>query len=149
MAFADNPKKIILSCGEEITLPRMTIGKILHVTHALSELAKVTKKEFPDLLTGVEMDKDPGVAGTKILKALPEILPVVADQVVDLIASYLGKETAWVKDNMDLEDLSKVAFPFFEAFMAQSNHLVGAFNKIAKQEPLDKPSSSSNKPLQN
>jgi len=148
MAFADNPKIVKLSCGEEIKLPRMTIGKILSVTHALSELAKVTKEKHPELLDSTDWEKDPGSAGARILKALPEILPTVADQIIDIVATYLNKDTDWIKENMDLEDLAKVAFPFFEAFMAQSNHLVGAFNSLVNPKPLEKQKLTSNEPLQ-
>ncbi len=148
MSFADNLKTVKLSCGEEVTLPRMTIGKILSVTHALSELARVAKEKHPELLDTTDWEKDPGSVGTKILKALPEILPTVADQVVGILASYLGKPDDWIKDNMDLEDLSKVATPFFEAFMVQGNHLLGGFNSLTAPKPSDKPKLTSSEPSQ-
>lgn len=150
MAFADNLKKITLTCGEEVVLPHMTIGKILNVTHALSALVKKAKEEHPELLEfGDDWDKDANAIGLKIIKALPELLPSVADQVIDVIAAYLNKETTWVKESMDLEDLTKVIFPFFEAFTAQGNHLVGAFNKLFPKNPLDKPNLNLKTPSQN
>jgi hypothetical protein len=128
MAFTVNEAKVIkLTSGEEITLPRMTLGKILAVTNAISTLVKAVKKEYPDLFKDSEVDV--AALGLHIIRCLPEMLPVIGDQIVGVIATYIGKESKWVMANMDIEDLVNVATPFLQITMQQGNHLLGAINK--------------------
>jgi hypothetical protein len=135
MAFTINEKRLIkLTNGEEVELPRMTIGKILAVTNAISVLVKTVKKEYPDLFK--EEDLNIGQLGMVLIRSLPEMFPVIGDQVVTVIATYLGKETKWVHNTMDLEDLVNVATPFLQTIMSQGNHLLGAINQGFTQEEV-------------
>ena len=134
MAFTVNAERNVkLSNGEEIKLPRMTLGKILAVTNAISTLVKAVKKEYPELFKGNEVDM--AKIGMHILNFLPEMLPVVGNEVIGVIATYLGKKPEWVADTMDAEDLVNVATPFLQTIMSQGNHLLGAINKGFATEP--------------
>lgn len=131
MAFVNEKRTLILSNGEQVVLPRMTIGKILSVTNAISILVKAVKKEYPDFFK----NEDYGTIAMQFIKCLPEMFPVIGEQVVGVIATYLGKDNAWVNDVMDMEDLVAVATPFLQTIMAQGNHLLGAINQSLGKSP--------------
>jgi hypothetical protein len=141
MAFTVNEVKTIkLTNGEELKLPRMTISKILAVTNAISVLVKAVKKEYPDLFKNDTADITQ--IGMHVLRFLPEMLPVVGDQIILVIATYLGKNPDWVADTMDAEDLVNVATPFLQTIMSQGNHLLGAINKGFAVEAPPSPNQS-------
>lgn len=151
MAFTVNEKKTIkLTTGEDLVLPRMTLGKILAVTNAISTLVKAVKKEYPDLFKGNETDM--AAIGMHILNFLPEMLPTIGNEIIGVIATYLGKPPTWVADTMDAEDLVNVATPFLQTIMKQGNHLLGAINSGLTSEskspsPLTSPEEKPNEVL--
>lgn len=135
MSGEDKPftpaEKIKLSNGDEITLPRMTLGKILATTDSMGKLIEAIKKKAPDLfdLFSGTNNQDNEQLGMHVIKALPVVIPLVADEVVTVLASYLNKDKQWILDQMDVEDLVAVATPFFASTTQQTNHLLKALNQ--------------------
>lgn len=125
-----NPVKIQLSNGEDLELPRLTLGKLNAVAGSIAALVKAIKAENPDLLNFDDFETNPTGTGSKILQAVPALLPTVSSQVISLVAIYLGKEEEWVTETMDLEDLSKVVLPFFMNILKQGNLVFAAFKKV-------------------
>jgi len=134
-AFVSN-QKVKLKNGEEVVLPPLTLKKILLVTKSVSVFVDEVKKHLPNLVQDIDSLGDTSTSsthtlsiGAKIIESLPSILPVVIEQLIDVIATYLGKEKEWVLDNMDMEDLVNVAGPFFLVILSQGNILAAGVNK--------------------
>ncbi len=125
-----NPVKIQLSNGEDLDLPRLTLGKLNAVAGSIAQLVKAIKNENPDLLNFEDFEANPTGIGSKIIQAVPALLPTVSGEIVTLVAIYLGKEKEWVEDTMDLEDLSKVVLPFFTNILKQGNLVFAAFKRV-------------------
>jgi len=132
-----NAVKIQLINGEEVVLPRLTIGKIMEVTDSMNVLMESAKEKAPqvfDMFTG----KDSENVGVKLVQVLPSLLPILMTQIVDLLSKYLGKDTQYIKDNMDMEDLVKILTPFFGDILKQGNHLLGPLSQALQN--LNNPS---------
>lgn len=118
------PGVVTLKNKEVIQLPRLTLGKIMHVTDSVNKLVDTAKEKTPqvfDILSG-KMGED---VGGQLLQVLPTLLPYLLNNLVEVISKYLDKEEDWVKDNMDMEDLVAVATPFFADILVQGKHLFG------------------------
>lgn len=129
MAFTYTPIKIELTNGSQIELPRMTLGKILAVTNAIAALVKAAKKEFPELFEETSATAEPTQFGLKLLRSLPEIFPILSEQIVKVVAVYINQDEAWVRENLDMEDIANIAPPFLASIMKQGNHLYGVINQ--------------------
>lgn len=148
MAFVNKKHTIVLPSGEELTVPRLTIGRILTVTNNIAELVKAAKEEIPELLDLDSTVKNPAEIGTRILQAIPAMLPKVSQHIVSIVACYIDKEEGWVKDNLDLEDLTAIATPFFENILHQGNLVMSMINaKLTATDPIvsNKSADNSNK----
>lgn len=147
MAFINKKHTIKLPNGEELEVPRLTIGRILTVTNHIAELVKAAKEEVPGLLDLDAATKDPTEIGTRILQAIPAILPKVSEHIVSIVSVYINKDEDWVKDTLDLEDLAAIASPFFENILHQGNLVMKMVNKnLVSSPPIsDKSADSSNK----
>ncbi len=128
MAFAKNLGTVKLVDGTDIVLPRLTIGKVLAVSKSLATLVKKIKTESPDLMSAESYDPEKGTASAQVLAALPAMLPVVLEEVVDLVANYLGKDVSEVQE-LEVEDIIAIATPFFASILASGNKAMDAFNK--------------------
>ena len=128
------PKKILLSNNEEVVLPRLTLGKINAVAGSIAQFIKAVREHDPNLtLDWDEMEKNPTGVVVKLLKILPAVLPVLSKEIIIIIAAYLNKKTEWVEDNMDLEDLAKVATPFLVNIFQQGSLLFEGVKNLANQ----------------
>ncbi len=137
MAFVNKKHSIVLPSGEELTVPRLTIGRILTVTNNIAELVKAAKEEIPELLDLESTVKNPAEIGTRILQAIPAMLPKVSQHIVSIVACYIDKDEDWVKDNLDLEDLTAIATPFFENILHQGNLVMSMINaKLTATDPI-------------
>jgi len=136
MAFVNKKHIIVLPNGEELNIPRLTIGRILTVTNHISELVKAVKEEVPNLFDFDEKAAESGQIeiGTRILQAIPAILPNVSEHIVSVVACYIDKEEQWVKDTLDLEDLIAIATPFFENILHQGSQVMAQINKKISRE---------------
>jgi hypothetical protein len=150
-SFTKELVKVELSTGETIELPRMTLGKILVVTNAITKLVAAAKQHFPEVFTENTLDRNPAQFGLTIIKSLPEMFPILSEEILTVVGSYLGKDVPWLKENLDLEDISKIAPPFFQAIMAQANHIMGVVNHLPgfskETSQLSKPEPTSNEVL--
>jgi len=136
--FQNELVKVMLSNGEEVTLPRLTIGKILAVTDAMSVLISSAKEKSPEIFEMLG-GKGGENAGGQLLQTLPQLLPVLGNQVVNVLSIYLGKPAQEIKDNWDMGDVVAVATPFFADITAQGNKVLGPLNEAmskAKVNPV-------------
>lgn len=122
------PVVVKIQNGEEITLPRLTIGKIMAVTDAMSVLIDSAKEKSPEIFNIIGGKSGENV-GVKLVETLPALFPLLLEQIVNVLSKYLGKDAEWIKDNMDMEDLVAVATPFFGGILKQGNHLLGPINE--------------------
>ncbi len=127
-------KYVIISTGEQLELPRLTIGKILSISAGIAALAKSAKKEAPELFAAKDVNSDSEGFGFQLIQAMPLLLPVLSGEILNLLSVYLKKEKQWIEDNMDLEDLAKVSTPLFANLLSQGNNLVKAVNQAFKQK---------------
>ena len=127
-------KYIIISTGEQLELPRLTIGKILSLSAGIAALAKSAKKEAPELFAAKDVNSDSEGFGFQLIQAMPILLPVLSGEILNLLSVYLKKDKQWIEDKMDLEDLAKVATPLFANLLSQGNNLVKAINEAFKQK---------------
>lgn len=129
-AFKANLGKVSLSNGEEVELPRLTIGRLKTVSKSVANLVTKIKEAAPDVFSmDVSTDSAALTAGARIMGALPSVLPEVFDEVVAVVSSYLNKDQKWVEESLDLEDMSKILYPFFGSILSQGNILLSAFNE--------------------
>lgn len=112
--------KVILTSGEVVELPRLTIGKILAVTDAMSTLITTAKDKSPEVFKMFSGEGGENF-GVKLVETLPQLFPVVLDQVVNVLSIYLGREAKWIKETMDMEDLVAIATPFFADISKQGD----------------------------
>ena len=124
-------KYIIISTGEQLELPRLTIGKILSISAGIATLAKSAKKEAPELFSNKDTESEG--FGFQLIQAFPVLLPVLSGEIIALLSTYLKKEPEWVKDNLNLEDLAMIATPLFANLLSQGNNLVQAINDTFKK----------------
>lgn len=130
----------------EVPLPRLTLKKIMAVTGAVDKLIKSAKDKSPQLFDLFTKNSDTSnlSVGVELVKLVPSLLPVIMEEMVDVIAIYLGKPKEWVEDNMDMEDLVATAQPFFVSIMKQANHVLGPLSKLfPKAEVLPEQSQTS------
>lgn len=143
--FVEQGIVVKLKNGENVVLPKLTIGKIMMITDSMNELIKEAGMQAPELIKIFTEDSE--AAGINLVKSLPTLLPVLLGQVVKVLSKYLGIEEEFIKDNMDLEDLVNVTTPFLANILAQGNHLVGPLNQaMAKLKPTPTGKSPSAKP---
>lgn len=133
------PKKITLSNGEEIELPRLTLGKINAVAGSIAVFIKAVRDYDPNLkFDWTEIEKNPSVIVVRLLTILPAVLPVFSKEITVIIAAYLKKEKSWVEDNMDLEDLAEVVTPFLTSIFKQGNALFGVIGSLMNPKVEEK-----------
>lgn len=130
-AFQDAPK-VKLKNGEEVVLPRLTIGKIMGVAKSVQSLVKAAKEEAPEIFELIS-GKSPENAAAHLVQSLPTLFPLLLDQIVDVLAAYLNKDREWINDNMDMEDLVNIATPFFENILKQGNYLLGPLSGVMQK----------------
>jgi len=136
--FQNELVKVMLSNGEEVTLPRLTIGKILAVTDAMSTLISTAKEKSPEVFEMLSGKGGDNIGG-QLVQTLPQLLPVLINQVVNVLGIYLGKDTAEIKENWDMGDVVAVATPFFADITAQGSKVLGPLNEAlskAKVNPV-------------
>lgn len=131
MAFEKDLGAVSLSNGETLVLPRLTLGRIISVSKSVMALLRKVREVAPELFNVEATATDNVSLGTKVLGALPDLLPQVWDEVVGVISDYTGKESAWVKSELDLEDTVTILFPFFTSIFKQGNQAVSLFNQLA------------------
>lgn len=129
-------KYIIISTGEQLELPRLTIGKILSLSAGIAALAKSAKKEAPELFSNKDTASES--FGFQLIQAFPVLLPVLSGEIIALLSTYLKKEPEWVKDNLNLEDLAMITTPLFANLLSQGNNLVQAINDTFKKNDQSK-----------
>jgi hypothetical protein len=137
--FQDKKKTITLGNDEKtvITLPRLSLKKILALTKAVDTLVRVAKEKSPELFTLLsQTNRDDNLTlGVELVKLAPTLLPVLMDEVSQVIGIYIDKDKEWVEDNMDLEDLVAVATPFFGLIFSQASHVMAPLaNLMPKAE---------------
>lgn len=125
----------------KVVLPRMTLKKIMAVTHAVDKLVKSAQEKSPQFFELFSGRTDTTGIGLEIVKLLPTMLPPILDEVIEVIAIYINKDKEWVSDNMDVEDLVAVATPFFGAIMAQATHVVNPLSNMFQKQETSQPSS--------
>jgi len=134
----------------EVVIPRLTLKKIMAVTGSVDRLVKSAKEKSPELFDlftkdGVE-NKNLAV---ELVKLTPTILPIILQDVIDILSIYLDKPKEFIED-MDVADLVAVATPFFVDISKQGNHLLGPlgslFQKSATSQPQSENSSTSSEP---
>lgn len=120
----------------EVALPRLSLKKIMAVTDAVDKLVQSAKEKSPQLFEVFGANKDELNLGMEVVKILPNILPVLMEEITKVLAIYLDKDQEWIKDNFDMEDLVAVATPFFENILNQGSHVTKAFQQMfpAKSE---------------
>jgi len=136
--FQNELVKVMLSNGEEVTLPRLTIGKILAVTDAMSVLISSAKDKSPEIFEMLSGKGGDNIGG-QLVQTLPQLLPLLINQVVNVLGIYLGKDTAEIKENWDMGDVVAVATPFFADITAQGSKVLGPLNEAlskAKVNPV-------------
>jgi len=136
--FQNELAKAMLSNGEEVTLPRLTIGKILAVTDAMSVLISSAKEKSPEIFEMLSGKGGDNIGG-QLVQTLPQLLPLLINQVVNVLGIYLGKDTAEIKENWDMGDVVAVATPFFADITAQGSKVLGPLNEAlskAKVNPV-------------
>jgi len=136
--FQNELVKVMLSNGEEVTLPRLTIGKILAVTDAMSVLISSAKEKFSEIFEMLSGKGGDNIGG-QLVQTLPQLLPVLINQVVNVLGIYLGKDTAEIKENWDMGDVVAVATPFFADITKQGSKVLGPLNEAlskAKVNPV-------------
>jgi len=77
--------------------------------------------------------------GGQLVQTLPQLLPLLINQVVNVLGIYLGKDTAEIKENWDMGDVVAVATPFFADITAQGSKVLGPLNEAmskAKVNPV-------------
>ena len=125
-------QKVKLKNGEEVELPRLTLGKIMAVAKSAHKLVVAAKEHAPqifELMNGNTTEN----ASAQLVQALPTVFPLVLGQVIDVMSDYLGKDKDWILETMDMEDLVNVATPFFENILSQGNHLLGPLNQAMEK----------------
>lgn len=129
-------EKQIIMIGEEknipVELPRLTLKKIMAVTDGVDKLVNAAREKSPQVFelfnrNGNSTDIS---LGMELVKLLPSILPVLMNEITNVLATYLNKDKEWVEDNMDMEDLVAVATPFFGNILRQGTHLTGALSNL-------------------
>ena len=136
--FQNELVKVMLSNGEEVTLPRLTIGKILAVTDAMSVLISSAKDKSPEIFEMLSGKGGDNIGG-QLVQTLPQLLPLLINQVVNVLGIYLGKDTAEIKENWDMGDVVAVATPFFADITKQGSKVLGPLNEAlskAKVNPV-------------
>jgi len=136
--FQNELVKVMLSNGEEVTLPRLPIGKILAVTDAMSTLISTAKEKSPEIFEMLSGKGGDNIGG-QLVQTLPQLLPLLINQVVNVLGIYLGKDTAEIKENWDMGDVVAVATPFFADITAQGSKVLGPLNEAlskAKVNPV-------------
>ncbi len=130
------PKKILLNGGEEIELPRLTLGKINAVAGSIAVFIKAVREYDPNLsFDWQDIEKNPSAMVVKLLTIIPAVLPVFSKEIIAIIAAYLNREKSWVEDNMDLEDLAQVVTPFLTSIFKQGNALFAVIGSLMKSKP--------------
>jgi len=136
--FQNELVKVMLSNGEEVTLPRLTIGKILAVTDAMSVLISSAKDKSPEIFEMLSGKGGDNIGG-QLVQTLPQLLPLLINQVVNVLGIYLGKDTQEIKENWDMGDVVAVATPFFADITKQGSKVLGPLNEAlskAKVNPV-------------
>ena len=120
----------------EVELPRLTLKKIMLVTGAVEKLVNVAKEKSPQLFE-LFSESDRSNLGIEVMKLVPSLLPVLLNEVTEVLALYTGKEKSWVEDNCDMEDLMAIATPFFQDILAQSRHLIGPLASLFPKNAVE------------
>lgn len=132
---------VTLSDGTEIELPRLTNGRMAHISKSLSHLIDVVIEKAPEgtfngWFGGQQKD---GAAssdlGMQIVKLLPQMFPIVLDEIISLMALYLDEPREWIEE-LSPEDLTKIFSPFLKSVLVNMNQLlnmIGLSNIINTQ----------------
>ncbi len=131
-------KYINISTGEQLELPRLTIGRILSISAGIAALAKSAKKEAPELFSDKAVNPESESFGFQLVQSLPVLLPVLSGEIINLLSTYLKKEPEWIKENLNLEDLAMIVTPLFANLLSQGNSLVKAINDTFKKNDQNK-----------
>ncbi len=114
--FFKGGHEIVLSNGETFKIPRLTWGKEAKVIRALGGLIN----KVPSL-RDVKLDK---LSGSDILKVFPTIMEIAPDYLSDIVVHLSGEDISWVRDNLDIQDVVNIIYPFFPRIgklLSQSN----------------------------
>jgi len=123
------PATVTLQDGTVVTLPRLTIGKIMAVTGAMSNLITAVKEKSPEVFEMLSGKEDQNI-GVKMVQTLPQVFPVVLKEVVNVLSIYLNKDTKDIEENYDMEDLVAIAIPFFADITRQGSKVMGPLNDL-------------------
>lgn len=139
-------QKVIVKVGPDkeidIELPRLTLKKIMLVTGAVEKLVKTAQEKSPQLfeLFSKTGETDKNQLTMEVVKLIPALLPVIMEEVTEVIAIYIGKDKDWVQDNLDVEDLVAIGTPFFQNILQQGNHLLGPLANLFPKNEAEKAS---------
>jgi hypothetical protein len=124
--------KVTLTNGETVDLPRLTVGKIMVVTDAMSTLITSAKEKSPEIFEIISGKAGDNI-GAQLVQTLPQLLPLLLEQIVNVLSLYLVRDAEWIKETMDMEDLVAVATPFFADILKQGNKVMGPLNEALKK----------------
>jgi hypothetical protein len=103
-----------------------------HISKSLSKLIDaVTEKApegtfsaFTNSVNKNNDEKNNADIGMNIIKLLPQMFPIVLDEVIELMAKYLDEPREWVEE-LPTEDLAKIFAPFLKNILVNMNQLLG------------------------
>lgn len=118
---------VTLSDGMEIELPRLTTGKMSQISKSLSKLIDAITERSPEGMFDNWKESQRGDntsdLGMDIIKILPQIFPLVFDEIIILMSDYLDEPETWVRE-LPIEDLTSIFTPFLRSTLVNLNHLL-------------------------
>ena len=88
--------------GEEIELPKVTLGMELVIMRRFFEITKSSGLKKEEILFNIDS-----------INKLIFTNEKTAELLMKIIATFFGKDSKWCEDNLDLTNVLKVIIPFF------------------------------------
>jgi len=100
-------KEFKLSNGETIELPKLSWKKEIKIYKIIGN---VTKK--------LNVTTEAEIKPMDMLKLVSEMLVELPEPLTEICTILTGKSKEWIEDNLKLEDVTALVFPFFNRFIS-------------------------------
>lgn len=109
--------------GETFNLPRVGWAAEMKILKALGDLLKKLPQDFILGIgpSGIPLDFR-NLSSDEMLKILNFVCEEAPDQITMIVSEILKKDSEWVKENLDLNEIVKVLIPFFYGRRLKLSH---------------------------
>ena len=115
--------QVMTITGEVFNLPRVGWVAEMKILKALGDLLKKLPQDFIMGIgpSGLPLDFR-NLSSDELLRILNFICEEAPDQITMVVSEILKKDSDWVKENLDLNEIVKVLIPFFYGRRLKLSH---------------------------